>query len=56
MKALLITGTLAENTVKQYAKQSSTPTEVMCPKRTRRRIPNPANHQPSPQKSPPQSI
>ncbi len=30
MKALLITGTLAENTVKQYAKQSSTPTEVIA--------------------------
>ena len=28
MKVLLITGTLAEETVKQYAKQSSTPTEV----------------------------
>jgi dihydropteroate synthase-like protein len=28
MKALLITGTLAEEVVKQYAKQSSTPTEV----------------------------
>ncbi|MCW3984628.1 MAG: dihydropteroate synthase-like protein [Candidatus Bathyarchaeota archaeon] len=29
MKTLLITGTLAENTVKQYAKQSQTPTEVL---------------------------
>ncbi|MGD6850659.1 MAG: dihydropteroate synthase-like protein [Candidatus Bathyarchaeia archaeon] len=28
MKTLLITGTLAEKTVKQYAKQSGTPTEV----------------------------
>ncbi len=30
MKALLITGTLAENTVKQYAKQSQTRTEVLA--------------------------
>ncbi len=30
MKALLITGTLAENTVKQYAKQSTTPTQVIA--------------------------
>jgi hypothetical protein len=30
MKALLITGTLAQDTVKQYAKQSSTPTEVIA--------------------------
>ena len=30
MKALLITGTLAENTVKQYAKQSSTQTQVIA--------------------------
>jgi dihydropteroate synthase-like protein len=30
MKALLITGTLAENTVKQYAKQSTTPTSVLA--------------------------
>ncbi|MCL5877782.1 MAG: dihydropteroate synthase-like protein [Candidatus Bathyarchaeota archaeon] len=29
MKALLITGTLAEATVKQYAKQSQTPTEIL---------------------------
>ena len=30
MKALLITGTLAENTVKQYVKQSSAPAEVIA--------------------------
>jgi dihydropteroate synthase-like protein len=30
MKALLITGTLAENTVKQYAKQSTTPTQTLA--------------------------
>ena len=30
MKALLITGTLAENTVKQYAQQSTTPTAVLA--------------------------
>ncbi len=30
MKALLITGTLAENTVKQYAKQSNTPTQTIA--------------------------
>lgn len=30
MKALLITGTLAENTVKQYAQQSKTPTQTIA--------------------------
>ncbi|MGE5555985.1 MAG: dihydropteroate synthase-like protein [Methanocella sp.] len=30
MKALLITGTLAQNTVKQYAQQSSTPTQTLA--------------------------
>jgi dihydropteroate synthase-like protein len=30
MKALLITGTLAENTVKEYAQQSTTPTTVLA--------------------------
>ncbi len=30
MKALLITGTLAQQTIKQYAKQSITPTEVLA--------------------------
>ncbi len=30
MKALLVTGQLAQQTVKQYAKQSSTPTEVIA--------------------------
>jgi dihydropteroate synthase-like protein len=30
MKALLVTGQLAQETVKQYAKQSSTPTEVIA--------------------------